>query len=242
MTVTGTNGEVTAVAAGAAGSAPLAPVPWERVRRFRLGTEERPAPGWRGRPVRGPLALRVRQGRGRGSLFPPCAFVRVPAVPDAAGRPTAGAVCADPGLTRPICSLDLPVRTGREHRWTVRDARGREIGTIRRVPGRFLLYPRSWRFEQPGRPVVTARTEWLTANPLRLLWRLLGGFWGVVLVVLSFALGEGEADLDDEGPRVLVWRTGFRTVATSRGSWKFRVRADWLDRRLLFAFAVIGDR
>jgi hypothetical protein len=228
---------------GVGGDAPLAPVPWEGVRAFRLGTKERPAPGWwRGQPVRGPLALRVRQGRGRASLFPPCAFVHVPAVSGLTGPPTAGTVHADPGLTRLICSIDLPVPAGRGQRWTVRDAWGREIGAVRRVPGRFLLHPRSWRVEQPGHPVITGRTEWLTPNPLRLLWKLLGGFWGVVLVVLSFALGEGDLDLDDDSPRVLIWRTGFRTAAVSRGSWKFRVRAPWLDRRLLFAFAVIGDR
>ncbi|MGW0931127.1 hypothetical protein [Streptomyces sp. NPDC002644] len=238
MAVGGPYGQV----AGVVGDVSPAPVPWEDVVAFRLGTAERPARRWFGRAVRGPLALRVRQGTGRNRVFPPCAFPGPPPAAGAAGGPVAvAAVYADAGRTRPICTVDQPVRLGRERHWMVRDTGGREIGAVREVPGPFRRRPRSWRIEQPGRPEITGRSDWLTWNPLRVVWKLIGGLWGAVMIVFSFALDSGDVELPDDPPK-LIWRTGRRTVATSRGSWEFRVRADWLDRRLLFAFTVIDKR
>ncbi|MFS8204865.1 hypothetical protein ACLVWQ_40105 [Streptomyces sp. CWNU-52B] len=42
--------------------------------------------------------------------------------------------------------------------------------------------------------------------------------------------------------RSLEWRAGDKVVMVSEGSEKVTVRADWLDRRLAFAFALVGDR
>jgi hypothetical protein len=131
------------------------------------------------------------------------------------------------------------VGTGGEQRWTVRDAYGREIGAVRRVPGSLLQ--RSWRIEQPGRPEITGRSDWVTWNLVWVSWKLLLALLVAVFKVFAFLL---EGDDVDSQPRRLVWRAGAGSgkVAVSRGSWRFDVLAGWLDPRLLFAFAVIGDR
>lgn len=44
------------------------------------------------------------------------------------------------------------------------------------------------------------------------------------------------------GPRTLEWRANGKVVMVSEGSEKVSVRAGWLDRRLAFAFALVGDQ
>jgi hypothetical protein len=107
---------------------------------------------------------------------------------------------------------------------------------VRRVPSGFL-HARSWRVEQPGRPEIAGRSHWATWNPLALLWKMLVAFLASVVTVVDFFLEGSSEDL----PRKLVWRTGLTVVATSHGSRSFDVRAGWIDPRLMFAFAVIGD-
>ncbi|MEU9080131.1 hypothetical protein [Kitasatospora sp. NPDC048538] len=56
------------------------------------------------------------------------------------------------------------------------------------------------------------------------------------------------ADLGADGgdhpakPRTLEWRADGVVVMLSEGSEKVTVKAEWIDRRLAFAFALVGDR
>ncbi|MGY6024991.1 hypothetical protein [Streptomyces spinosirectus] len=58
------------------------------------------------------------------------------------------------------------------------------------------------------------------------------------------AIGDlgGEGGDQRSGPRTLEWRAEGKIVTVSEGSEKVSVRAGWLDRRLAFAFVLVGDR
>jgi hypothetical protein len=61
--------------------------------------------------------------------------------------------------------------------------------------------------------------------------------------VLS-AIGDLGREGDDQrsGPRTLEWRADGKVLMVSEGSEKVSVRAGRLDRRLAFAFALVGDQ
>ncbi|MFC9688267.1 hypothetical protein ACFTSF_06970 [Kribbella sp. NPDC056951] len=202
----------------------MAEIEWEEVREFTLGTVARPATRKRNRIEWGPKAIRVPQGGKHERVFTPCAYVA-----------SNGRLSLDPENEQVLCS----VAETAENSFEVRDQHAELIGTITRVPsGKPLLRP-TWRIEQPGRPEIVGRTEWLSGQPKELAVKAAGRLFTGVLDVVFSAGAEG-GDQVTKG-RVLEWRADDEVVMLSEGSKSVTVTADWLDRRLLFAYALIAD-
>lgn len=124
-----------------------------------------------------------------------------------------------------------------EHHHVVHDGQGQVIGTVKRIPPK-RPFRHTWRIEQPRHPEITGRNEWVSGGLKdvagRAAERLLHGALDSLL---------SGPDLSDRGrgPRSLQWRSGEEIVTTSEGGAHVRIRKEWLDRRLAFAFALIGD-
>ncbi|GAB2599738.1 hypothetical protein [Kribbella endophytica] len=201
----------------------MAEIDWEQVREFTLGTVARPATRKRNRIEWGPKAIRVAQGPKADRVFTPCAYVA-----------SAGGLSLDPDGKQPLCSVAESV----ENTFEVRDDRGEPVGTITRVPsGRPLLRP-TWRIDQPGRPEVVGRTEWLSGEPKELAAKAAGRLFTGVLDAVFSAGAEGGDQATKE--RVLEWRADGEVVMLSEGAKSVTVTADWLDRRLLFAYVLVA--
>ena len=200
----------------------MAEIDWRQVREFTLGTVVRPATRKRNRIEWGPKAIRVPQGSKDDRVFTPCAYV-------ADGR-----LSLDPDGSRTLCSVTATA----ENCFEVRDERAGLIGTITRVPsGRPLLRP-TWRIDQPGRPEIVGRTEWLSGQPKELAAKAAGRLFTGVLDVVFSAGDEGGDQATKE--RVLEWRAGDEIVMLSEGTKSVTVVADWLDRRLPFAYVLVA--
>ncbi|KAB7849177.1 hypothetical protein [Streptomyces mobaraensis] len=208
---------------------------WRGVTTFTVGGVERErAKG--GRTVFGPRAVRVPRREGAGRIFPPCALI---AAPD----PDTSVLYEDREMLRVLCTVVREGADGRadggERRYVVRDAAGREVGRVRRVPPARRLSRHTWRVEQPGRPEIVGRNKWAALSrqdaAVHAAGRIVGG---VVDSVLSLGAEGGDAPRRD---RTLLWTAGGEEVMRSEGV-DFRVKAPWVERRLAFAVAVIGDR
>ncbi|GAA0420877.1 hypothetical protein [Streptomyces luteireticuli] len=206
---------------------PLDIVDWRDVRRFTIGTVEREQGPGAKRPVFGDDAVRVPRRDGQRRVNPPCAFVV-----------GASALYEDRERQRLLCTVGGAEGDGGERRHVVRDADGREIGVVRRVPPSRKVFRHTWRIEQPGRPEIVGRNKWAAVSPQDAVFRAAGKFLeGVVDSGLSF----GAEDADGARERTLLWLADGSEVMQSVGS-GFDIRADWLDRRLAFAVALLGDR
>jgi hypothetical protein len=197
---------------------------WESVREFTLGNVERPATRTRNRIEWGPKAIRVPSGSRDERVLTPLAYVG----PDRS-------LYLDAELTRLLCRA-LPVS---EHAWSVRDAADAEIGTITRIPsGRPLIRP-NWRITQPGHPELLGRTEWLSGDPKQLAEKAAGRlFTGVLDALTSFGAEGGDQPTKQ---RILEWRAGDDIVMLSEATKSISIKADWLDRRLAFAYTLIAE-
>ncbi|GHF46454.1 hypothetical protein GCM10010218_29660 [Streptomyces mashuensis] len=212
---------------------------WRDVRRFVVDIVEREAGPGRKRPVLGSggNAIRVPRRVGQDRVKQPCAFVGSGTV---GVRDTGRVVYADQERQRVLCRLDeVPGESGGdERRYVVRDGEGREIGTVRRVPPSNAVVRHTWRIEQPGRPEIVGRNKWVAVPrqevPARALGTLLGG-------MLDSALSFGAEEGDQPRERTLLWLADEEEVMQSTGP-DFRIEAAWLDRRLAFAVACLGDR
>ncbi|MFJ2568495.1 hypothetical protein ACIO02_37225 [Streptomyces sp. NPDC087568] len=217
---------------------PAAPVvSWADAWEFVVGEVERPAAGRRRRPVLGPRAFRVPQRRGEQCVNAPCAFF--PQQPSSPGSPELRLYEDVDGRTL-LCSVDEPVKAGGERHFAVRDGQGRAIGTIRRIaPLKYALAP-VWRIDQPGHAEIVSSGEWANGGPKEMFQR------GAGKLVQGFF--QGVADLGADGDqasdasRVLQWTADGEPVLASDGRGRFLVRAPWLDRRLVFAYALVRDR
>ncbi|RZU24435.1 hypothetical protein EV645_0077 [Kribbella rubisoli] len=194
---------------------------WEDVREFTLGNISRPATRTGNRIEFGPNAIRAVQDSNDDRVLDPYAYV-------GANR----SLYLDADLTQLLCQV---VVTG-EHSWSVQDASAAIIGTITRLPpDRRILRP-NWRIDQPSRPVITGRTEWLSGSPGRLAAKALSRLIAGVV--------DGLTGIGDEGgeqptkSRTLEWRTSGELVMISDSS--IRITADWLDRRLAFAYSLLA--
>ncbi|WP_427893633.1 hypothetical protein ACQHIV_11870 [Kribbella sp. GL6] len=196
---------------------------WESVREFTLGNVERPATRYRNRIDWGPNAIRVPSGPRDDRVLEACAYV---------GPERSLYVDAD--LTRLLCRVEQLS----DHTWSVVDADDTELGTITRLPSSRPLIRPNWRITQPGRPDVLGRTEWLSGPPARLAAKAAGR---LLVGVLDGLTGIGD-DGGDQPVRVrtLEWRAGDEAVMYSEGTNLITVKADWLDRRLAFAYCLIA--
>lgn len=96
-----------------------------------------------------------------------------------------------------------------------------------------------WRIEQPEQPEIVGRTEWLSGEPRDIAARAAGKvFDGVLDVITGFGAEGGDQPTKD---RVLEWRAGTEVVMTSEGAKSVSIKAEWLDRRLAFAYLLIAD-
>lgn len=220
-----------------------APVPsaeWARVWEFTLGTVERPAGKGRPRPVRGPRAIRVPKAAGNAKVFAPCAYVApvAPPVPPSAMEPC---LFEDSDATRVLCYLVAEEeRSDGQCCFQVFDGRGQRIGAIRRVPPSGKFFKHTWRIEQPGHPEIIGRNQWSGHHVKRLVKRAADH---VVPEVLNAVTGMGVDDTHNDlrKSRTLDWVSEGDLVMVSQGIASLAIKKDWLDRRLAFAFAVLGD-
>lgn len=204
---------------------PVAQVAWQGVREFTLGAVERPATRKRNRIGWGAKAIRVPQGSKDDRVFAPCAYVG-----------TAGlALFRDPEATRVLCSVD---QRG-DHEFVVQDAGGATVGTIIRIPSNRPLLRPNWRIEQPGQVDVIGRTEWLSGDAKQLAEKAAGRlFTGVLDALTGFGAEGGDQPTKE---RVLEWRAGDDVVMLSEATKSIEIKAEWLDRRLAFAYTLVAE-
>ncbi|WP_263166700.1 hypothetical protein [Streptomyces sp. SCSIO ZS0520] len=216
---------------------PVEPVDWVRVRQFSVGTVERPATAKRKRVGWGPSAVRVPKGGKDHRVLAPCAWLG-----DSAqhGLPSAPRLTlfADPERTRLLCYVEEGVDVAGEQHFAVRDGDGGHIGTLKRIPPK-RPFRHTWRIEQPGHPEITGRNEWLSGDAKEIAGHAAGRAFSLALdAVTSFGNEGGD---QPEKRRPLQWRAEDKVVMESEGSKTVTVKADWVDRRLAFAFALVGD-
>ncbi|MFE9310879.1 hypothetical protein ACFYM5_24905 [Streptomyces sp. NPDC006706] len=217
---------------------PAAPVvPWADAWEFVVGDVERPAAGRRSRPVLGPRAFRVPQRRGEQCVNAPCAFFPQQS---SSGSPELCLYEDAEGRTL-LCSVDGPVKAGDERHFAVRDGQGQAIGIIRRIaPLKRALTP-VWRIDQPGHAEIVSSGEWAKGGPKEMLQRGVGKLvQGIFQGVAD--LGADGGDQASDAACVLQWTADGEPVLASDGCGQFLVRASWLDRRLVFAYALVRDR
>ncbi|MFE9406731.1 hypothetical protein ACFYNY_34050 [Streptomyces sp. NPDC006530] len=221
--------------------APVPVVEWAGVWQFTLGTVERPVTKSRPRAVRGPRAIRVPRGAGRSQVFAPCAYVG-PGAP--AAPPSAMELCLyeDAEFRRLLCYLLEEDGQDGERRFQVCDGQGQSIGTIRRVPPTGKLFKHTWRINQPGHPEIAGRNQWSGHHVKRLAKRAADN---IVPEVLNAVTGMGVDDTYGNASaksRTLEWVSDGDVVMVSESIKLLTIKKDWLDRRLAFAFGVLGDR
>ncbi|MFH8453659.1 hypothetical protein ACH4CD_30980 [Streptomyces fungicidicus] len=226
---------------------PVEQVGWADVQTFVVSSVERPETAKRRRAVWGKPAIRVARGSKDLRVLAPCAFLGSEEVRPAEVATLPGLSAALPRHTlyedadrrRLLCYVEPPAATDEDkQQYAVRDAAGQVVGTLTRVPPK-RPFRHTWRIEQPGHPEIVGRNEWLSGDAKEIAGRVTGRFLGGVLNAV--------ADVGSEGgdqrakPRSLDWRAADRTVMVSEGSKRVTVRAGWVDRRLAFAFALVGD-
>ncbi|MFI8909396.1 hypothetical protein ACIGV8_28300 [Streptomyces albidoflavus] len=216
---------------------PVEQVGWADADRFVVGWVERPRGSRRPQAVLGAHAVRVLRGPLAERVHAPCAYVGEPEDTRRAAPGAAFTLFEDPGLQRLLCAVAAPDTEGRDLLYAVRDAAGELIGTVRRVAGGPLT-PHTWRIDQPGHPEVTGTGK---VGSLNGPGRKLGASAGIAVDLVTRALTAQDGAKKQKKPRTLHWYAGEEKVMDSEGSDTVAVRATWLDRRLAFAFALIGD-
>ncbi|MFI6091360.1 hypothetical protein [Streptomyces sp. NPDC051218] len=224
---------------GARDEAPVPAVEWVGVREFTVGMTELPVTKGRGSAVRGPRAIRVPQGKGSSLVFAPCAYVG-PVAPPAPSSALDPCLYEDLEKQRLLCCLVAEGDEGGERCFRVLDGQGTEIGTIRRVPPSRKPFKHTWRIDQPGHTEIVGRNRWASGDAKRIAARGAETVFHEALDSLFYS--EETASPPRPKSRTLEWLSDSELVMVSQGTDLFTVRVDWLDRRLAFAFALLGDR
>jgi hypothetical protein len=213
---------------------PIPIVPWADAWEFSITDEERPVTLQRKRPVLGIRAVRVPHGSGAQRVNAPCAFLPPQ---DAAGRLR---LYEDAAGHRPLCSVgDREEADGVRH-YRVRDGQGEVVGTVRRVPPLKHAVKATWRIEQPGHPEIVSSAEWAKGGVTEMVQKGAGKFLlGAVQAVADMGAQGGDQSAKS---RALEWKADGELVLTSDADRRFLVRAPWLDRRLVFAYALLRAR
>ncbi|PJM94083.1 hypothetical protein [Streptomyces sp. CB01373] len=218
---------------------PMETVGWADVQTFVVSSVERPVTVKRKHAVRGKPAVRVARGSRDLRILAPCAFLgttdtQQPGLPS---RPHHTLYETETrGL---LCYVEPAVDSAGELRHVVRDGRGECIGTVVRVPRKRRPFKHTWRIEQPGHPEIVGRNEWASGDAKEIAGRFAAK---ILEEVVDNALSGGEGSDRPSKPRSLEWRAENKVVMVSEGSDKVTVRKGWVDRRLAFAFALLGDR
>ncbi|MGW2900824.1 hypothetical protein ACWDAO_41235 [Streptomyces sp. NPDC001212] len=214
------------------------PVGWVDAWEFAIGTEERPAGGDRKNAVHGPRAFRVPSGGGMHRVFAPCAFFP-PESQSSTSTPGDLRLFEDPEGQQVLCYLAAPEDRGGERHFQVHDGDGRVIGSIHTAAALRRALKPEWYIEQPGRPAIVSCHEWAKGGTKGIVQRGAGKLFTSVV--------QGVADLGAEGgdhsspQRPLEWRANDELVMTSQGHRSFLLRAGWIDRRLVFAYALVRN-
>lgn len=219
---------------------PVEPVAWADVHKFVIGTAERPATPKRKKPVYGPRAVRVPRGGKDYPVNAPCAYLPPASRPDSGPSRDDLTLYEDPEAQRLLCYVDAPQEVDGERHHVVHDAQGQVIGTVRRVPPK-RPFRHTWRIDQPGHPEIVGRNEWASGDSTK---EVVGRAAARVTIGLVASLADLGAEGGDQPsrPRTLEWRVEDKVVMVSEGSAQVSIRAEWIDRRLAFAFALVGDR
>ncbi len=214
----------------AAGSS-VGVVDWRGVREFEITTALSRRAKRRQKVERGRLAVRVPLPGDDPNDVPliPCAYFH----PKVALSVAASRVYLDEAAEQVLLTMEKDRHAeGGETHHRVCDAAGVELGLIRRLPPPTRLQQHGWRIEQPGRPA-------LVAHKVRI--RQPQGF---VMDALGNAIGAPAGEGGDFGRvvRTLEWRADEEHVMTSRAFDAVVIEANWFDRRLAIAFAMLLDR
>ncbi|MHC3473747.1 hypothetical protein ACYF6T_34340 [Streptomyces sp. 7R007] len=220
------------------------PVPWDRPGRFTVTDVVRPATLGR-KAVKGPRALRVATVRDGVRYFAPTVLV------SRGGEevPSYGLYDAvHPQV--PLCSL-TPEKEGARYRVT--DGHGQQIGLVHRTPAAKRTIQHGWWLQQPGRPDIVARYHWARGSAKEIAQRgketvvkgagALAG--SVVDSLISFG-AEGDSGRTYTAKPV-TWRpdgepeTVVLTCDHVDGVRAYLPQAEWFDRRLAFALAVLRE-
>ncbi|MFF4220642.1 hypothetical protein ACFYZM_30830 [Streptomyces nondiastaticus] len=213
-------------------------VAWANVHKFTISSMEKPTTPKRNRAVRGQRAVRVPRGGGNYRVYAPCAYL-APASRPAPPGSTGPRLYEDPEAQNLLCYLELSGEDNNEKRYSVRDGQGELIGAVRRIASSRRFLKHTWRIDQPGHPEIVGRNQWAAGST-----KELAELAATKVVLTTFQI---IADMGAEGgdqppkPRTLEWKSDGKLVMTSEGSQLVTIKADWLDRRLAFAFALIGD-
>jgi hypothetical protein len=218
---------------------PVEVVGWADVQTFVLSAVERPITVKRKRAVPGKPAVRVARGAKDLQVLAPCAFL---GSAQAAGLPSRPehTLYEDPAEQRLLCYVEPAADIDGEQRHVVRDAQGQIVGTLSRVPPKRRPLRHTWRIEQPGHPEIVGRNEWVSGDAKEIAGRMAGRLIGGVFSAIGDLGAEGGDQRSKS--RSLEWRAEDKVVMVSEGSERVSVRAGWIDRRLAFAFALIGDQ
>ncbi|MFJ9817502.1 hypothetical protein ACIRU3_19980 [Streptomyces sp. NPDC101151] len=219
---------------------PVEPVGWAGVHTFVISSVERPVTNKRKRAVWGKPAVRVARGSKDLRVLAPCAYLgSAETQPAGLPSPPEQTLFEDPGARSLLCYVEMPVQVDGERRHLVRDGQGQLVGALTRVPPKHRPFKHSWRIEQPGHPEIVGRSDWTSGNAKEITGRVAGKLIGGILD----AIGDLGAEGGDQRSRAraLEWRAEDKVVMVSQGSEQVTVRAGWVDRRLAFALALIGD-
>lgn len=216
---------------------PVEPVRWESVHKFVVSSVERPRSPKRTRSGWGKPAVRVPQGGKDYPVLAPCAFLGSSSVERLPSRPEL-TLYEDPDAQRLLCYVEEPREVNGERHYDVRDAQGQLLGTLRRIPPK-RPFKHTWCIEQPGHPEIVGRNEWASGSAGQVATRVAMRAAFEAVDSLFYA---GTDDGAKSKARTLEWRAGDEVVMTSEGSAQVEIQKSWVDRRLAFAFALVGDK
>ncbi|QKW32719.1 hypothetical protein HUT06_00625 [Actinomadura sp. NAK00032] len=216
----------------------MEPVGWEGVRKFRITSVERPVTTKRKRAVSGVRAVRTPQGGKNFLVYAPCAHF----APEGSEVPLPSSrnltLFEDEAAQKLLCYVEPAKEVDGQLHHVVRDGDHAVIGVVRRVPPR-RPFRHTWRIDRPDLPEMVGRNAWASSGP-GVASRVAVTTMRVGMSVIDSLGSEGEGR--GTTSRALEWWSGDDMVMESTGSEEVTIHNHLVDRRLAFAFALVGDR